>query len=205
VVSVGERTHSQQPYGERGVRGVLAGPPGQFPCGLVLAIVQRRLGGLGQPAGGRSGVHAELGGPLVGGGGGGVAVAADRAGASPFQFGCDVLVRCGGGNRQVPGPAICLVRSGARDGERAMRGLPLVVCGAEHRGHLGEQGQRADADEEPIPGAGRAVGGLSELVPWLVDGLPTNDAADVLAMFPPALAQRYRGEWQPWYNAVSRW
>jgi hypothetical protein len=46
---------------------------------------------------------------------------------------------------------------------------------------------------------------LSELVPWLVDGLPTNDAADVLAMFPPALAQRYRGEWQPWYNAVSRW
>jgi len=46
---------------------------------------------------------------------------------------------------------------------------------------------------------------LSELVPWLVDGLPANDAADVLAMFPPALAQRYRGEWQPWYNAVSRW
>jgi hypothetical protein len=41
----------------------------------VLAIVQRRLGGLGQPAGGRSGVLAELG---------GVAVAADRAGASPF-------------------------------------------------------------------------------------------------------------------------
>jgi hypothetical protein len=46
---------------------------------------------------------------------------------------------------------------------------------------------------------------LSELVPWLVDGLPANDAADVLAMFPPALAQRYRGEWQPWYKAVSRW
>jgi len=46
---------------------------------------------------------------------------------------------------------------------------------------------------------------LSELVPWLVDGLPTNDAADVLAMFPPALAQRYRGEWKPWYDAVSRW
>jgi hypothetical protein len=46
---------------------------------------------------------------------------------------------------------------------------------------------------------------LSELVSWLVDGLPSNDAADVLAMFPPALAQRYRGEWQPWYNAVSRW
>ena len=46
---------------------------------------------------------------------------------------------------------------------------------------------------------------LSELVPWLVDGLPANDAADVLAMFPPALAQRYRGEWKPWYDAVSRW
>ena len=46
---------------------------------------------------------------------------------------------------------------------------------------------------------------LSELVPWLVDGLPTSDAADVLAMFPPALAQRYRGEWKPWYDAVSRW
>ena len=46
---------------------------------------------------------------------------------------------------------------------------------------------------------------LSELVPWLVDGLPANDAADVLALFPRALAQRYRGEWQPWYNAVSRW
>ena len=78
----------------------------------------------------KPGEHAELGGPLVGGGGGGVAVAADRAGASPFQFGCDVLVRCSGGDRQVPGPAIGLVRSGARDGERAMRGLPLVVCGA---------------------------------------------------------------------------
>jgi hypothetical protein len=50
----------------------------------VLAIVQRRLGGLGQPAGGGSGVLAELGGPLVSGGGGGVAVAADRAGASSF-------------------------------------------------------------------------------------------------------------------------
>jgi hypothetical protein len=46
---------------------------------------------------------------------------------------------------------------------------------------------------------------LSELVPWLVDGLPADDAADVLAMFPPALAQRYRGEWKPWYDAVSRW
>ena len=46
---------------------------------------------------------------------------------------------------------------------------------------------------------------LSELVPWLVDGLPPDDAADVLAMFPPALAQRYRGEWKPWYDAVSRW
>jgi hypothetical protein len=50
----------------------------------VLAIVQRRLGGLGQPAGGRRGVLAELGSSLVGSGGGGVAVAADRAGASPF-------------------------------------------------------------------------------------------------------------------------
>jgi hypothetical protein len=46
---------------------------------------------------------------------------------------------------------------------------------------------------------------LSELVPWLVDGLAADDAADVLAMFPPALAQRYRGEWKPWYDAVSRW
>jgi len=46
---------------------------------------------------------------------------------------------------------------------------------------------------------------LSELVPRLVDGLPADDAADVLAMFPPALAQRYRGEWKPWYDAVSRW
>ena len=46
---------------------------------------------------------------------------------------------------------------------------------------------------------------LSELVPWLVDGLPADDAADVLAMFPPALALRYRGEWEPWYDAVSRW
>ena len=46
---------------------------------------------------------------------------------------------------------------------------------------------------------------LSELVPWLVDGLTADDAADVLAMFPPALAQRYRGEWKPWYDAVSRW
>ena len=46
---------------------------------------------------------------------------------------------------------------------------------------------------------------LSELVPWLVDGLPANDAADVLALFPRALAQRYRGEWKPWYDAVSRW
>ena len=46
---------------------------------------------------------------------------------------------------------------------------------------------------------------LGALFPWLVDGLPTNDAADVLAMFPPALAQRYRGEWKPWYDAVSRW
>jgi hypothetical protein len=27
----------------------------------------------------------------------------------------------------------------------------------------------------------------------------------VLAVFPPALAQRYRGEWKPWYDAVSRW
>jgi hypothetical protein len=46
---------------------------------------------------------------------------------------------------------------------------------------------------------------LSELVPWLVDGLQADDAAEVLAMFPPALAQRYRGEWKPWYDAVSRW
>lgn len=46
---------------------------------------------------------------------------------------------------------------------------------------------------------------LSELVPWLVDGLPASDAAEVLAMFPRALAQRYRGEWKPWYDAVSRW
>jgi hypothetical protein len=46
---------------------------------------------------------------------------------------------------------------------------------------------------------------LSELVPWLVDGLAADDAADVLAVFPPALAQRYRGEWKPWYDAVSRW
>jgi hypothetical protein len=46
---------------------------------------------------------------------------------------------------------------------------------------------------------------LSELVPWLVDGLAADDAADVLAMFSPALAQRYRGEWKPWYDAVSRW
>jgi hypothetical protein len=38
---------------------------------------------------------------------------------------------------------------------------------------------------------------LSELVPWLVDGLPASDTADVLAMFPRALAQRYRGEWKP--------
>ena len=37
-----------------------------------------------------------------------------------------------------------------------------IVDQAEHRGHLGEQRQRAHADEEPIPGAGRAVGGLSE-------------------------------------------
>jgi len=50
----------------------------------VLTIVQRRLGGLGQPAGGRRGVLTELGGPLVGGGGGGVAVAADRTVARPF-------------------------------------------------------------------------------------------------------------------------
>jgi hemerythrin HHE cation binding domain-containing protein len=46
---------------------------------------------------------------------------------------------------------------------------------------------------------------LSEMVPWLLDGLPATDAADVLATFPPALAQRYRGEWKPWYDAVSRW
>ena len=46
---------------------------------------------------------------------------------------------------------------------------------------------------------------LGELVPWLVDGLPANNAADVLAMFPPALAERYRSEWKPWYDAVSRW
>ena len=39
---------------------------------------------------------------------------------------------------------------------------------------------------------------LSELVPWLVDGLPANDAADVLAMFPPALAQRYRAIFESW-------
>jgi len=29
--------------------------------------------------------------------------------------------------------------------------------------------------------------------------------AEDTGMFPPALAQRYRGEWQPWYNAVPRW
>ena len=37
-----------------------------------------------------------------------------------------------------------------------------IVDQAEHRSHLGEQGQSAHADEEPIPGAGRAVGGFSE-------------------------------------------
>lgn len=46
---------------------------------------------------------------------------------------------------------------------------------------------------------------LGELLPWLVDGLPTSDTADVLAMFPPWLTERYHGEWKPWYDAVSRW
>ena len=71
--------------------------------------------------------------------------------------------------------------------------LPLIgatLTDAEWRGLM--------ASLQPAPE-------LSELVPWLVDGLPADDAADVLAMFPPATAQRYRGEWKPWYDAVSRW
>ena len=52
--------------------------------------------------------------------------------------------------------------------------------------------------QQPAPG-------LGEVIPWLVDGLPASDAADVLAMFPPALAERYHSEWKPWYDAVSRW
>jgi hemerythrin HHE cation binding domain-containing protein len=46
---------------------------------------------------------------------------------------------------------------------------------------------------------------LGELVPWLVDDLPAKDAAEVLAMFPAALTERYHGEWKPWYDAISRW
>ena len=45
---------------------------------------------------------------------------------------------------------------------------------------------------------------LSELVPWLVDGLPANDAADVLAMFPPALPRRVEAVAQRGLPVVTR-
>jgi len=45
----------------------------------------------------------------------------------------------------------------------------------------------------------------AELVPWILDGLPAEQAAAVLAAFPPALGERYRTEWKPWYEAVARW
>ena len=46
---------------------------------------------------------------------------------------------------------------------------------------------------------------LGEVIPWLVHGLSASDTADVLAMLPPALAERYHSEWKPWYDAVPRW
>jgi len=71
--------------------------------------------------------------------------------------------------------------------------LPLIGATLTHAEWLGVMGSL-----EPAPD-------LGELVPWLVDGLPTSDAADVLAMFPPALTERYHAEWKPWYDAISRW
>jgi Hemerythrin HHE cation binding domain len=54
---------------------------------------------------------------------------------------------------------------------------------------------------------GRANGlsGSSEFFAWMLDGVPADEAAAVLAGFPPPLRVIYRVAWRPRYAKVSRW
>jgi len=54
---------------------------------------------------------------------------------------------------------------------------------------------------------GRANGlsGSSEFFAWMLDGIPAEEVAAVLAEFPPPLRLVYRLAWRPRYARVSRW
>jgi hypothetical protein len=54
---------------------------------------------------------------------------------------------------------------------------------------------------------GRANGlsGSSEFFAWMLDGVPADESAAVLAELPPPLRLVYRAVWRPRYASVSRW
>jgi hypothetical protein len=54
---------------------------------------------------------------------------------------------------------------------------------------------------------GRANGlsGSAEFFAWMLDGVPADEAAAVLAELPPPLRVVYRAVWRPRYASVSRW
>jgi iron-sulfur cluster repair protein YtfE (RIC family) len=44
-----------------------------------------------------------------------------------------------------------------------------------------------------------------EMVPWLLDHVPSKAIPALLTSFPPAVGQRYYTEWKPRYDARPRW
>lgn len=64
------------------------------------------------------------------------------------------------------------------------------------------------ADWAAIVAALRASGNIddaAEMVPWLMLDLPPHRAAEVMAFYPPFVAQKYADEWKPRFDAVPKW
>jgi iron-sulfur cluster repair protein YtfE (RIC family) len=101
--------------------------------------------------------------------------------------------------------------------ERLDLGAVIGELASQLAGHLAHE----ERDALPLIGGGEGAAewagvapGLqasgsapspAEVVPWILDGLPAEQAAAVLAALPAALGERYRTEWKPWYEAVARW